>query len=329
MVQLNLINDIIFPSWIPFISKNPQMILTSTKCDEEISQNRHEKKDNIFTVQSILNTLAFSDQLLLNQLKDNKAVILKNEMYENFWNWTFQICWFIRHKYLNEFDLEALINVNENKDFNNANINYNNYYNPNIIHLSISELIALTRNSYDNHDRMNVDDDEQKEKDAAILILNLHKNLCYELSNTEKDSNYDNKKKVFFLWWFISYNLLKIFNSKLNIYEEEELKKVLGSEDFHEVCDLSMINFIDSTHSGYDYFDKDILSYGKHYLNSLGNGYSNNVLLFFNEKSNYENCQSLFNQLKTVNNMNCIPVTFNSFTSKMEESSFYKEQKNL
>jgi len=110
MVQLN---KVILPSWMPFISKDPQLILTTNK--NQVFSYDNDKNEKIFTIQDYLNVLSFSDQLILNFLKDhmnyNKIEVnLKNEIFTNFWNWTFQICWIIRCTYLKEFNLEFMTN---------------------------------------------------------------------------------------------------------------------------------------------------------------------------------------------------------------------------
>jgi len=96
---------------------------------------------------------------------------------ENFWNWTFGICWFIRNKYLSEFDLDAMMNC-ENEIIKD---NHNN--NNSVIHLSTSELATLI-----NGNNCPVDGSLKEDNEYVILldILNLHHNLCLELSNIEK-----------------------------------------------------------------------------------------------------------------------------------------------
>jgi len=327
MVQLiSKSNDmIILPSWLPFIGKDPQLMLSTEECINESNQYKNEC-DNVFTIQNFLNTLAFSDELMLGQLKDHlyntkdkKAINLKNIVTKNFWNWTYRICCFIRYNYLKEFNLEA---IHDYEYRNNTAIDFNSTNN--YIHLSTPSITALTHMDID-HDVNNEYDNEKQ--NTEFEILNFHKNLCLELSSMEKDSNIDNEKKVFLLWWFISYNLLKIFNERLGIYSDEKFERVLGNEMLNEEVDFKTIHYVYSTHSGFDYFSNDVLSYSNHYLGNLekDNHNSNILLLFFKEESDYEHHAVLLNALKD-NNTKCIPMTLNSFTSKMEKSNFYKKQ---
>ncbi|KAL6628752.1 hypothetical protein LY90DRAFT_206388 [Neocallimastix californiae] len=335
MVQIISKSDdmVILPSWIPFISKNPQLVLSSNECINESNQYKNES-ENVFTVQSFLNTLAFSDQLMLAQLKDHlnnvddmEAINLKNKVTENFWNWTYRICCFIRYNYLKEFDLEAI----QNYEYENLTTNDRNNNTINIIHLSTPELTALI------HDPMDLDinssddeenDDNNKQDTTELEILKIHANLCLELSSMEKDSNIDNEKKVLFLWWFMSYNLLKILNKRLDIYNDEKFEEILGNEMLNEEVNFKTVNFIYSTHSEFDYFPNDLLSYSNYYLSLLKEDEHNkkNVfLLFFKEESDYEHHAILLNVLEK-NNMKCIPMTYSSFTTKMEKSQFNKKQ---
>jgi len=314
MVQLTSNNNdmAILPSWIPFISKVPQLMLSINECMEKSNQY-NEKSENIFTVQSFLNALVVSDQLMIDQLKDNDKEIInfKNKVNENFWNWTFSICWFIRYNFLKEFDLRAM---NDYENDNNEN-NINN----NIIHLTTPELTALTHCYNENHDPMDLNNGKQN---TELEVLNLHKNLCMELLAMGKDSNIDNEKKIFFLWWFMTYNLLKLFNKRLNIYSDEKFERIIGNNLSNEEFNFNAINFVYSTQSNFDYFPNDLLSYSKYYLNHLED---NALLLFFKEKSDYERQITLINILKKIN-IKCIPTTIDALSSKMKMSSYYKEQ---
>jgi len=314
MVQLILKNDmVILPSWIPFVSKEPQLILSTNGCMEK--SNQYVKSENIFTVQSFLNTLAFSDQLMLDQLKGHNldSIDLKNKVTENFWNWTLSICKYIHYNILKEFDLNAM------NDYENNNINNNDNNNDNIICLSAPELAAFAQCHNEYHDSMDVDENKQ---DTELEILNIHKNLCMELLSIGKDLNVDKEKKVFFLWWFMTYNLLKLFNKRLNIYSDEKFENILKNDMLNEEYDFNVINFIHSTQSSFDYFTDDLLSYSKYYLNHLDD---NALLLFFKEEPDYEKNVTLINTLKK-NNIVCIPTTNDSLYSKMMMSSYYKEQ---
>lgn len=314
MVQLTSNNNdmAILPSWIPFISKVPQLMLSINECMEKSNQY-NEKSENIFTVQSFLNALVVSDQLMIDQLKDNDKEIInfKNKVNENFWNWTFSICWFIRYNFLKEFDLRAM---NDYENDNNEN-NINN----NIIHLTTPELTTLTHCYNENHDPMDLNNGKQN---TELEVLNLHKNLCMELLAMGKDSNIDNEKKIFFLWWFMTYNLLKLFNKRLNIYSDEKFERIIGNNLSNEEFNFNAINFVYSTQSNFDYFPNDLLSYSKYYLNHLED---NALLLFFKEKSDYERQITLINILKKIN-IKCIPTTIDALSSKMKMSSYYKEQ---
>jgi len=322
MVQLNSKDNVILPSWMPFISKTHQIIITTDECTNESTPCENENSNNIFTVKDFLNTLAFSDNLMLNHLKDqigNKTNVqtlnLKNNLMENFWNWTLRICWFIRNKYLNEFNLDAMMNC-ENEIIKD---NHNN--NNSIIHLSTSELTTLI-----NGNNYPVDNSLKEKNEYIILldILNLHHNLCLELSSIEKGDKTDNEKSIFFLWWFMSYNLLKLLNKKIFIYEEQEFDKMMKDDALNN--SVHTINVAYATHSGYDYFSEDMLSFSKYYLQSL----ENNVLLLFQEEEEEgeRDCkyqQDLLNKVFS-NKVKCIPMTFNSFSSMMQESDFFKEK---
>jgi len=95
----------------------------------------------------------------------------------------------------------------------------------------------------------------------------------------------------------------------------------------NEKVNFKTIRYVYSTHSEFDYFSNDVLSYSKHYLSDLekDDHSSNILLLFFKEESDYEHHTVILNALKE-NNIKCIPMTLNSFTSKMEKSNFYKKQ---
>jgi len=114
-----------------------------------------------------------------------EAINLKNKVTENFWNWTYRICCFIRYNYLKEFDLEAI----QNYEYENLTTNDRNNNTINIIHLSTPELTALI------HDPMDLDinssddeenDDNNKQDTTELEILKIHANLCLELSSMEK-----------------------------------------------------------------------------------------------------------------------------------------------
>jgi len=322
MVQLN---KVILPSWMPFISKDPQLILTTNK--NQVFSYDNDKNEKIFTIQDYLNVLSFSDQLILNFLKDhmnyNKIEVnLKNEIFTNFWNWTFQICWIIRCTYLKEFNLEFMTNSYEQELDLRPKEN-------NIIRITPPEFLAITnRNS-----NMDIDIDHcDYEVKTLLEILNLHQNLCLELSNfKENDSidslnHNDNEKKIFCLWWFMTFNLLKILNKILSIYDEQELDGILRGETIeNEKSSLQTLKNItlsiaNGNHSGCDYFPDDLLSYANYFLNSLEGP---NLLLFFKEDA--ENQNTLLNLLKD-NDFKCVPTTFNSFTADMKNSEFYKER---
>jgi len=314
---------------MPFISKDPQLILKATECMNDSIPYENQNNENILTIQDILNTLAFSDQLMIGHLKDQfndsnndlEAMNIKNKVIENFWNWTYHICWYIRCKYLKDFDLEV---INNNCNYGSKE-NKNNYHENNNIHLSTPELAAaLAHYNNDDNDHLNTDNDDF---DQGIIfdILNLHKNLCFELSNMKKGYDIDNKKKILFLWWFVSYNLLRILNNMvINLYDNQKLEKILGNDFLNkEYSSMNIINFVYSTHSGFNYFSNDLLSYSNRYLNALEEDHV--LLLFFKEDCGHENHHLLFNILKN-NNMKYVPMTFNSFITKMKKSKFYKER---
>jgi len=139
-----------------------------------------------------------------------------------------------------------------------------------------------------------------------------------------KGDKTDNEKNIFFLWWFMSYNLLKLLNKKISVYGEQEFEKMMEENTLNNSAHT--INVTYATHSGYDYFSKDMLSFSKYYLQSL----ENNVLLLFQEEeekseSDCKHQQDLLNKVFS-NNVKCIPMTFNSFSSMMQESDFFKEK---
>jgi len=319
MVQLNSKNNVVLPSWMPFISKTHQLILTTDQCINESIPCENENNDNIFIVKDLLNTVAFSDNLMLNHLKDqlgnevkSKTINVKNNIMKNFWNWTLEICWFIRNRYMKEFDLDAMMNC-ENE------IIKDNQNNNNSVHLSTPELTTLINgNNYPVGDSLN----EENEFIVLLEILNLHLNLCLELSNIEKGLNIENEKNVFFLWWFMTYNLLKIFNKKLFVCGEKEFDKTM--EEIAQNDDIHIINVSYATHSGYNYFSEDMLSFSKYYLETL----ENNVLLLFQEGEDDCDCKYQQDLLNIVfaNNVKCIPMTFSSFSSMMQESDLFKEK---
>jgi len=325
MVQLNSNSNVILPSWMPFISKVHQLILTTDECTNESIPYENENNDILFIVKNFLNTVAFSDNLMSNYLKDQlgnetktKTIKLKNDIIKKFWNWTLEICWFIRNNYLEKNDLNAIINC-ENE------IIKDNHNNNGIIHLSTPELTPLI-----NGNNYPLDESLKEESEFVVLldILNLHQNLCLELSNIEKDINIENEKNIFFLWWFLSYNLLKIFNKKFFIYGEKEFDKMMEEIVLNDTT--YSINVIYATHSGFNYFSEDILSFSKYYLQSL----ENNVLLLFqegNEEEGESDCKYQQDLLNIVfaNNVKCIPMTFSSFSSMMQESTSFKEKKIL
>jgi len=141
----------------------------------------------------------------------------------------------------------------------------------------------------------------------------------------KKGYDIDNKKKILFLWWFVSYNLLRILNNMvINLYDNQKLEKILGNDFLNkEYSSMNIINFVYSTHSGFNYFSNDLLSYSNRYLNALEEDHV--LLLFFKEDCGHENHHLLFNILKN-NNMKYVPMTFNSFITKMKKSKFYKER---
>jgi len=313
MVQLDATNNVILPSWMPFISKMALPVLATNECMEKIDPNEKGNSDNLFTIQNFLNCLTFSDQLMLNYLKDQLKNYktqenLKSKISENFWNWTCHLCWIIRSRYIKEFDIEAMNNFeNEAKE------------NHNIIYLSPPELDALSKYTKC-IERLN--GEYEYEYDILLDTLNLHQSLCLELLNIENGMNIDNKKKVFFLWWFMSYNLLKIFNKSLLIYESREMDKIIESGILNEKYSFNSINITFTTHSNYNYFTHDLLSFAKYYLDAHEN---NTLLVFFENDDDYENQKDLFCMLENAK-LKCQPVTFTHFENEMKNSGLNKER---
>jgi len=316
MVQLDTTNNAILPSWMPFISKMALPVLTTNECDNGTVSFENGNSETLSTMQNFLNCLAFSDQLMLNYLKDQlnnykTQENLKSKTSENFWNWTCHICWIIRSRYLKEFNLEAITNFETEAKENH-----------NIIYLSPPELDALSKYTKCIE---HLNGEYEYEYDILLDTLNLHQSLCLELSNIEKGMNINNEKKVFFLWWFMSYNLLKILNKSLCIYESHEIDKIFDSGILNDKYSFNSMNVTYTSNSGYNYFSNDLLEFAKYYLSSLED---NVLLLFFKNDYDYKNQNDLFCMLKNTN-LKCQPITFNSFENEMKNSDFCNKDKNI
>jgi len=312
MVQLET-NNVILPSWMPFISKIPLPVLTTKKCMNEPVPFENNNND-ICTVENLLNCLALSDQLMLNYLKDQRnnyknQKSLKNKTFENFWNWTFHICWMIRCRYLKEYDLEAIDEFENEAKKNNSTI----------IYLSPSELEALSRYTKCIE---HFNGEYEYEYDIVLDTLNLHQSLCLELLNMGKDLDVKNEKKILFLWWFMTYNLLKILNKRLFLYNTNEIETIFENETEDNQYFFNSVTITLTTHSELNYFSQDLLTYSKYYLNSQE---ENVLLLFFDHEDEYQGQQDLFLMLKNMN-LNCQPFTFTLFENEMKNSDFYKEK---
>ena len=55
----------------------------------------------------------------------------------------------------------------------------------------------------------------------------------------------------------MSYNLLKILNKRLDIYNDEKFEEILGNEMLNEEVNFKTIRYVYSTHSEFDYFSNE------------------------------------------------------------------------